>query len=252
MSPAVLKPSAPAATTPAPAWPTGVWSADQLDRAVGRTWSSGFAPLDAVLPGGGWPAHALTEILGAPDAGAEWRLLAPVLARLAHEGRELLLVGPPHTPHLPGLMAWGLPARQLVWLRADAPAERLWSTEQLIKARTGAVVLAWLPQARAPQLRRLQVLAAGHDAPVFICRPPAAAHQASPAPLRLQARAVADWGIELDLLKRKGPPLAQPLRLQVVPPGLAAVLPPRLWPLARPSTEPAHVVVRPVPEPVLH
>ncbi|MGC4395932.1 translesion DNA synthesis-associated protein ImuA [Hydrogenophaga sp. T2] len=248
MSLAVLKPSA----SEAPAWPAGVWSADRLDAAVRRTWSSGFAPLDAVLPGGGWPAHALTEILGEPDGGTEWRLLAPVLASLAREGRELLLVGPPHPPHLPGLVAWGLPARQLVWLQARAPAECLWSTEQLIKARTGGAVLAWLPQARGPQLRRLQVLAAEHDAPVFICRPAQAAHQASPAPLRLKTRAQPDWGIELELLKRKGPPLARPLRLQVVPPGLAAVLPPRLWPLPRPSTEPARVVVRPVSEPVLH
>ena len=82
-----------------------------------------------------------------------------LLARLAAEGRETLLVGPPQPPHPAGLQAAGLPTRQLVWLRADTVAERLWCTEQLLKARNGAALLAWLPQARPAQLRRLQVLA---------------------------------------------------------------------------------------------
>lgn len=233
-------------------WPAAVWRADGLDTPVQRTWPSGFAALDGALPGGGWPAHAMTEILLPHDASAEWRLLAPVLAHLAAEGRETLLVGPPQPPHPAGLQMMGLPARQLVWLRADTVAERLWCTEQLLKARSGAAVLAWLPQARPAQLRRLQVLAAGCDTPVFLMRPEAAAQTASAAPLRLRVGVASAWGLSVEILKRRGPPLAQPVPLQVLPAGLAAVWPPRLQGQLRPMPENERVVVRPVPEPAWH
>lgn len=250
------------------AWPASVWRADDWAAPAQRAWSSGFTALDAELPGGGWPGHALTEILLSHEGSIEWRLLAPLLTRLAAEGRETVLVGPPQPPHPVGLRLAGLPARQLVWLRADTAADRLWCMEQLLKARSGAVVLVWLPQARAAQLRRLQVLAAGCEAPVFVCRPEAAARAASPAPLRVwagvetgvqadvhtdvQVGAAPVWAMSLDILKRRGPPLARRLQLQGVPAGLAAVLPPRLLSWPQPVPEKDRVVVRPVPEPAWH
>lgn len=233
-------------------WPAAVWRADGLDTPVQRTWSSGFAALDAVLPGGGWPARAVTEILLTHEGSVEWRLLTPLLAHLAAEGRETLLVGPPQPPHPAGLQAAGLPARQLVWLQADTVAERLWCTEQLLKARSDAVVLAWLPQARPAQLRRLQVLAAGCETPVFIMRPEAVAQTASAAPLRVRVGVGSAWTLSVDIVKRRGPPLEQPLQLQGLPMGLTAVWPPRLWPQSQPLPENDRVVVRPVPEPAWH
>lgn len=233
-------------------WPAAVWRADGLDSPVQRSWPSGFAALDAALPGGGWPGHAVTEILLAHEASVEWRLLTPLLARLASEGRETLLVGPPQPPHPAGLQAAGLPARQLVWLQADTVAERLWCTEQLLKARNGAAVLAWLPQARPAQLRRLQVLAAGCDTPVFLMRPEAAAQTASAAPLRLRVGVASAWALSVDILKRRGPPLTQPLQLPGLPVALAAVWPPRLQGRLQPVPENERVVVRPVPEPAWH
>jgi protein ImuA len=228
-----------------------VWRADQLGAPVQRTWPSGFAVLDAELPGAGWPGHALTEILSPHEGTLEWRLLVPLLARLAGDGREALLVGPPQPPHPAGLHAMGLPPRCLVWLHPHSTAERLWCTEQLLRARPGGVVLAWLPDARPAQLRRLQVLAAGCETPVFVCRPDAAARETSAAPLRLRTRAMPGWAMAVDILKRRGPPLIRTLRLHAMPAGLQAVLPPRLS-TPPPLPESRHVVVRPVPEPAWH
>lgn len=231
--------------------PAMVWRADQLEAPVQFAWPSGFSALDAELPGAGWPGHALTEILSPHEGTLEWRLLAPLLARLAGEGREALLVGPPQPPHPPGLHAMGLPFRRLVWLRTHSAAERLWCTEQLLRARPGGAVLVWLPDARPAQLRRLQVLAAGCETPVFVCRPDAAAREASAAPLRLRARAMPGWAVAVDILKRRGPPLMRTLHLHAMPAGLQAVLPPRLGtPPSLPESR--HVVVRPVPEPAWH
>ena len=58
-----------------------LWRAHRLGRAgAAAVWRSGFAALDAELPGGGWPCQALTELLLPRPGIGEVRLLAPVLA----------------------------------------------------------------------------------------------------------------------------------------------------------------------------
>jgi len=221
-APGVLSTGLPVAVAAA------LWRGDQLGSPVAATVPSGFAALDAVLPGGGWPCHALTDILSPQSGMLEWRLLAPLLRQVVAAGRSVVVVGPPKQPHLPGLRLEGLDGRQLVWIQAHTPAERLWSAEQLIKARACGALIAWLPQVRPEQIRRLQVLAAGNEGPVFLCRPGTAAQESSAAPLRLLVRVGQDWELLVDIVKRKGPPLEQTLRLPSVPGGLQSIMTPRL------------------------
>jgi protein ImuA len=223
-----------------------LWRADQLGAPVSAVWPSGFAALDAQLPGGGWPGHGLTEILTPHSGTLEWRLLGPALRPICAAGQPVVVVGPPLPPHLPGLCFEGMAARQLVWVQAETAAERLWSAEQLIKAQACGALMVWLPQARAEQIRRLQVLASGFEAPVFICRPARAARESSAAPLRVLARVGLDWELHIDILKRKGPPLEQTLHLASVPGGLQPFITPRLrFPSRLVPRETEHVVVRP-------
>lgn len=231
-----------------PAVAVAVWRGDALGQTVGTTWPSGFDVLDAALPGGGWPGGALTELL-LPQAGTlEFRLLGPLLGRIAAGGARLVLVGPPRPPHAPGLLPHGIGTDALVWVQADTVAERLWATEQLLKAGSCGAVLAWLPQARPDQLRRLQVHAAASTAPALLCRPAVAARESSAAPLRLLAHAGPGWTLQVDLLKRKGPPLDRTLTLFAPPAGLPAVWPARLAEAGRSlsvvPSEAGHVVVR--------
>ena len=67
--PAVPVSEAPPAVALPPAVAAAVWRGDQLGRATAPTRSSGFAALDAQLPGGGWPCQGLTELLQRADAG---------------------------------------------------------------------------------------------------------------------------------------------------------------------------------------
>jgi protein ImuA len=201
----------------------GIWRADALARPAGTVLATGHATLDAQLPGGGWPVGALVEILQAHSGQSEWRLLLPALARSG--SGPVVLVGAPHMPFGPGLSAQGLAPERLLWVRASAPAARMWACEQALRCAPVEGVLAWLPQARADQLRRLQMAASEHGKLLFVMRPVGAQSESSPAVLRLLASLQPGGdGVQLEILKRKGPPCAQPLQLPARSARLAALL----------------------------
>lgn len=221
-----------------------VWRADQLGHARTTAVSTGFAALDAQIPEGGWPCGCLIEILQPQPSVQEWRLIGPSLRPLLQGGRAVVVVGPPKPLHLPGLRHLGIEAHQLKWVQANAPSQRLWATEQLLRANAAAAVVAWMPQARPEQLRRLQVLAQACEGLVFICRPLVARHDPSPAPLRVVSRPLVDWQIEVQIVKRRGPALEVPLQLSSVPGGIEHVLTPRTRrPSALKPSKENHVVV---------
>lgn len=205
-----------------------VWRADQLGESVTDVVNSGWELLDAELPGAGWPRRAVSEILAAQPSVLEWRLLSPALRAVVVDGGQVVVVGPARLPHLPGLRHEGLNDRQLVWIKAELPAERLWVTEQLIKSNSAGAIIAWLPQARQEQLRRLQVCAQGCEGLIFLCRPESARFEASAAPLRVHAEVGLDWELRVNVFKRRGPVHDGQVLLPSVPGGLASVLTPRL------------------------
>jgi protein ImuA len=168
---------------------------------------------------------ALSEILQAHTGQHEWRLLLPALT----QGRgPVVLVGAPHLPFGPGLAAQGLDARRLLWVRSDTPAQRLWASEQALRCAEVLAVLAWLPQVRAEQLRRLQMAAQTHGKLLFVMRPAPAQAESSPALLRLlvtgSPRDAPVDALSVQVIKRRGPPLAQPLILLARHARLAALL----------------------------
>lgn len=205
-----------------------VWRGNSLGRQAAEVVSSGWDALDAELPGGGWPRQSLAEVLTPQPATVEWRLLGPALGRAVAAGGQVVVVAPPCEPCLSGLAHAGLDERKFVWVQADAPAERLWVTEQLIKANAAGALVSWLPRARPEQLRRLQVCAQACEGLVFVCRPEAARNEASAAPLRVHVSFGLDWELRVHILKRRGASHEGVVRLPSVPGGLDRVLTPRL------------------------
>lgn len=206
-----------------------LWRAHQVARPSEAVLPSGHADLDAQLPGGGWPARVLTELL-LPHAGVgELRLLAPALAALQQRQRAVMWFDPPAAPCAWALGALGLDARQFVVVRSRGGArgrarERLpavdvlWALEQALKSGHLGAALAWLP-ARLPAdaLRRLQLAAQGHDGLAFLLRDAQQRTRPSAAPLRLLLASAGPDQLRVTLLKRRGPPLAQPLMLALAP-----------------------------------
>lgn len=237
---------------PAPALALpGIWRGSELGRLPAAAQPTGWPLLDRELPGGGWPSQSLVEVLAPQPALVEWRLLSPALRQITAHGGQIAAVAPPRQPHMPGLQQMGLDERRFIWIEAQTPAERLWTTEQLIKARACGAVIAWLPQARAEQIRRLQVCAQSCEGLVFLCRSEAARHESSAAPLRVHAGFGLDWELRLQILKRRGPMMDGTLTLASIPGSLTGVVTPQML---RPSRlfsreMPANAVGRPVPAP---
>ena len=243
----VNPPGAPPFAAPGSALP-GVWRGDELGHLPAAVQPTGWEQLDRALPGGGWPSCSLTEVLAPQPAILEWRLLGHALRQVTAQDRQIVAIAPPRQPYLPGLQQAGLDERRFVWLQADTPAERLWVTEQMIKSNACGAVIAWLPQVRPEQLRRLQVCAQSCTGLVFLCRPESARHESSAAPLRVLASPGLDWELRLQILKRRGPTLAEPITLPSLPGALACVITPRLRQPSRLFRQevPAHAVGRPV------
>ncbi len=98
--------------------------------------ATGRVALDRLLPGGGWPVGALTELIPHGAGIGELRLLIPALRRIAcDEGRPVsALVRPPHIPYAPALVQAGLPLHRLIWLVPPSEEEAQWAAEQTLRA----------------------------------------------------------------------------------------------------------------------
>lgn len=190
-----------------------VWQADRLAQSAAPGLATGFAALDAQLPGGGWPRDALIELLTDRPGIGELGLLLPLLRTLPAE-RWIVWVAPPHLPYAPALEAAGVPLERLLLIRSDDHAQTLWAIRQALVSGGSSMVLAWLGRADTAALRRLQLAAEATATPLFLFRPLSALRQPSPASLRLRL-AASDEGLAVDIVKRRGPGLVAPLRLSL-------------------------------------
>lgn len=185
-----------------------VWRGGQpVERAPSRQ-PTGHEALDAALPDGGWPEHALTELLLPADGIGELRLLWPTLARLSQAGGRVVLVAPPYLPFAPAWVGAGVRLDRLQVVRAEG-RDALWAAEQCLRSAACSAVLCWPHGADDRALRRLQVAAETGQCLGFAMRPLRAAGNPSPAALRIALDA---GPTQLRVLKcRGGNPPTRPL-----------------------------------------
>lgn len=192
-----------------------LWRGNALGIAGEAGIATGFAVLDDVLPGGGWPVGAVTEILTASQGIGELGLLAPALARLSQEAaRWIVWVAPPHLPYAPALQAAGVDLSRLVVVRPHSASEALWATRQALASDCCSAVLAWLNAPDHQSLRRLQLAAESTRSAAFLFRPAFTQRDFSPAPLRLFLEPAGNR-LAVHVLKRRGPRLARPVLLDL-------------------------------------
>ena len=66
-----------------------LWHGNELRPPPTSIRASGWAALDAELPGGGWPSMGVTELLVAQPGTLEWRLLTPAIKPIVAGGGEV-------------------------------------------------------------------------------------------------------------------------------------------------------------------
>jgi hypothetical protein len=194
--------------------------------AVGRDQrivSSGWAALDALLPGGGWPLGSLIEVgIAAPGSGEcamflpLWREapaakseVKPARATTRASARAappvatpsstaIALIDPPFLPYAPGWRHAGVALSRLWWISADSERQRLWAAEQSLRSGVCAAVLLWPRAIDANALRRLQLAAESSSALGLCFRPEHELMHPSHAPIRLRlCPQGSSWQVEL-------------------------------------------------------
>lgn len=197
-----------------------VWRVENPDSLQTTVWPTGFATLDACLPGGGWPVGGLIEILHDDDGIGELSLLLPVLTQLSGEGRLIACIAPPYVPCVAALSARGISTARMLVVDVTARDEIFWAAEQALRSGACGGVLMWSytlsardaqRDERAPAtdgisftaLRRLQLAAESGAALGVIFRRRRAAQATSAASLRLAVRAHDDT-LQVTLLKARG------------------------------------------------
>ncbi len=198
-------------------------------RAAIATFPTGFAALDAGLPGGGWPRHGLVEVLTPQPGVGELYLLLPALAALSRlsPARWCAWVSPPHEPFAPALEAHGVALdRMLVAAPRQSESHRrplslhdkagkekggehlaMWTFEQALRSGACELALAWLPRVSPRVIRRLQLAAEQGRTLGVLYRSQHFAAEASPAMLRLLLEPLVRegrQGARVSLIKSRG------------------------------------------------
>ena len=166
--------------------------------------ASGWTELDAVLPGGGWQAGTVVELMPAATGIGELRLLLPALARITGAGRHVTLIAPPYIPFAPALSQHQVRLERVLVIQAQQAEDILWAAEQSLRCRSFGAVLAWPTAIRDREIRRLQLAAEAGGSTGFLYRSLDAARESSPAALRLKLRRAAGSSLQIDVVKCRG------------------------------------------------
>jgi len=192
----------------------GVWRGGELEHAIQPVVATGHAALDRELPGGGWPTGTLTEVLHDAAGIGEISFLAGALARASDRDRLIAWIAPPHLPYAPALAAAGIPVDRCLVVRPADRDDSLWAAEQALRSGACGAVIFWLPGDEYGWLRRLQMAAEAGHAMAVLFRSTAAERLSTPAHLRVMLSRERG-ALEVRIPKRRGPPLAMPIRLAI-------------------------------------
>jgi hypothetical protein len=186
----------------------GLWLGSGANLVTGkiRTETTGWPQLDRALPGGGWPAGALTELFCPVEGIGEFSLLMPLIVRLTGAGKRVVLVSPPHVPYSQALSERGVKLDKLVLLSPQSARDTLWAAEQTLRCTAVGLVVAWSARAGDRELRRLALAAETSGATAVVYRPAHESRSFSPAALRVLVRPAGAFSLHFEVLKSRGGP----------------------------------------------
>ncbi len=146
-------------------------SAAQLGPSPARTFVTGLAPIDALLPGGAFACGSVHELLTEPGQGSAFFFAALLAYRAASPLAASQTLAPAPTPHAPivwcdpkgelyppALSAHGIRLDQLFLLH-PAEAQQVWAVCECLRCKGVSAVVAAPPCLSRVEARRLQLSA---------------------------------------------------------------------------------------------
>lgn len=147
--------------------------------------SSGFGPLDRLLPARGFRRGTLVEWLASgPGSGAEH--LAVATAREAcREGGALVVFDPAGEFYPPAAIRLGMDPGGMIVVRAASASDNLWALDQALRCPGVGAALAWPEKLDGRTFRRFQLAAEQGGGLGLLVRRERARHEPSWAEVRL-------------------------------------------------------------------
>lgn len=166
-----------------------------------RTISTGFAALDAELPGQGWPATGLIELLYAQRGSGELSLLMPAMVNISQQ-HAITIARPPLMPYAPALGQAGVDLNRLLWVQPTSDKDCWWVMETALRSAACGLVVGWPGRIAEQQVRRLQLAAAEGRTLGVLMRPDGG--RAPNVHLRLRLRRDGPQQLRVEIHKARG------------------------------------------------
>ena len=198
---------------------------------------TGFASLDDLLPGSGWPRQGLIEVVNRRPGIGELQLFLPLMRTLIAQGLWVLWIAPPFSPYAPGLAQAGIDLRRVLVValpqkqfdgkrNPDVPVlisegsmtskDALWCMERALQTPHCGLVLAWQGQLPQRTLRRLQLAAVTGKAVGVLFMKQYSEHSPSSISLEIKGMAAEQQEyLDIDIRKARGSFKPSSLRLRL-------------------------------------
>ncbi len=181
---------------------------ERSPRAVGDDMiSSGWPPLDRLLPRGGLRRGSLVEWLSG-DVGSDVLALAlGGVRQAAGDGGAIVVVDRESEIYPPAIAAWGLELSRVIFVHPQNRKDELWTWEQSLRCPGVAAVWGRLERIDCHDFRRLQLSAENSGCLGVLIRPGETRGQPNWADVRLWVQpqpASRDRRLRVELLRCRG------------------------------------------------
>ena len=166
--------------------------------------STGWPPLDRLLPGGGLRRGSLVEWL-APEPGSGAALLAWQAAQqAAQQGGAIVVLDRRREVYPPALAAWGVALERVIFVQPENARDEGWAWDQALRCPGVAAVWGWVERVDDSLFRRWQLSAEASGCLGLLLRPGAARTGPTWADVRWWVEpqaATADRRLRVELLR---------------------------------------------------
>jgi protein ImuA len=147
-------------------------SLEKPRRELGEaSFSTGWPPLDRLLPGGGLRRGSLVEWLAAESGSGAALLAWQAAQQAAHEGGAIVVLDRRREVYPPALAAWGVALERVIFVQPENARDEGWAWDQALRCPGVAAVWGWVERVDDSLFRRWQLSAEASGCLGLLLRP---------------------------------------------------------------------------------